>query len=64
MAYPEPKDVHDIEQSAAAIREQFCPVLFSVYGGFISAGFDKEQAFELTKIYLSLILEGMTPPTK
>jgi len=51
----DPKDIHKMEQASQAMREQFVPVLYSFFEGAMKVGFSREEAFELTQSYLTLI---------
>jgi len=50
------KDIHNIEQGAALVKEHFTPVLWAFYSGLVDAGFSEQQALYLTNSYMLTIL--------
>jgi len=56
------KDTHEDKvlsfiQAAKCMREEFAPGLRDFYNANISAGFTEDQAMELTKTWLSSIVQ-------
>lgn len=46
------KDVLAMAVAMKDLRENFIPMLFDFYEGCIAGGFDRDQAFRLTRDYL------------
>ena len=46
------KEIHNLDESAAIIRDHFVPLLKSFYDQCIKEGFTTEQAFALTKEWM------------
>ncbi len=51
-------------QAAKVMREMFIPELFSYYQAFIKAGFDKDQAFRLSRDYLTALFSNINGDKK
>lgn len=56
----DPKSIHELEQAVQGIKEQFCPVVYSIYRGFVDAGFSDAQALDLTKAWMVVTLNRPT----
>ena len=59
-----PKEIHELSQAAADVREHFVPLLYSFYKQCISEGFNEKQAFELTKLYMKVIAPPPEAPNE
>lgn len=51
-----PEEIHKIEQGAQAIKDHFLPSLKTFFDGALEQDFTREEAFDLTKTYMKLIL--------
>ena len=51
-----PKDIHEIEQGAQAIKDQLVPVLASFFEAVKKSGFTRDEAYQLTRDYMAGIL--------
>lgn len=47
-----PKELADLDQSMKILTDTFPPMLWGFYKGCLYQGFTKEEAFELTKVWL------------
>ncbi len=50
-----PKQIHDVEQGLAAMKEHLCPMLYGLFAGNVEAGFSNDQAMEMTIAILTLM---------
>ena len=60
-----PRQISDLEQAGATIREHFVPLIHAYYQGCLAAGFTPDQALHLTTNYQQTLI-AMTfrkPPT-
>lgn len=49
MQGPDPKMIHLNDQALEMWKNTIPPMLFSMYSGFLAAGFNEYQALDLTK---------------
>ncbi len=62
MFEPDPKLIHLSDQALEMWKKTIPPMLFSMYSGFVDAGFNEYQALDLTKhMLLSLSLRNQPP---
>lgn len=53
-----PHEIAAMEQTAQAMKDHYCPLIKTLYDGFVDAGFSERQAFELAKAYLTKPVQG------
>lgn len=53
-----PEQIHDIEQSAAVMKEHLIPVFRTFYEGCIENKFTKEEALHLTNSFMLNLLDA------
>ena len=52
------KDLHNMDQNLADLRDVTLPMLFVYYQGLINAGFTEDQAFTLTRDFHLRLVSG------
>ncbi len=59
---PDPKQVHEMDQCMASIKQHTIPQFYNYYQGCLEAGFDKEQSLTMTIEFQKIILTSRKDP--
>jgi hypothetical protein len=52
------RDIHRLDQSMAEFRDHLAPILYAYCSALVDAGFNEDQAFQLTLAFQQWMLES------
>lgn len=56
------KNMSELDQAIALLRDHFVPSLWSFYSACMSCGFDKEQSMQLLLQWMAITLSSASKP--
>ena len=56
MAFLSPKEIHDLEQCASAIKEHYVLIIKEFFEGCLNNDFTREEALSLTKTFITTLM--------